>query len=87
MKKKDKPFKLPKAFLTQLEEFSNGFHLVTINDEGDFDTYFWYPNRLSELGLMNYMEIQSTAVQEIIRQRAAECDVSEEEEEDEGPII
>jgi hypothetical protein len=87
MKKKDKPFELPKSFLTQLEEFTCGFHLVTINEAGDFSTYVFYPNKLTELGLVNYMDIQSTTVQEVIRQKTVENQLFDEDEEDSGPVI
>lgn len=75
---KPKPFKLPKAFINQLKEFTNGFHLVTINSQNEFETVVWYPDELTEMALLNYVDIQSTAVQEIIRQRAVDGEPDEE---------
>ena len=72
MSKPAEPFKLPEAFLTSLREFTNGFHLVVVNSNSDFDTYSWNPNKLTEMAMMNYIDIQSTAMQEIIRQLTVE---------------
>lgn len=80
MSKPKKPFKLPEAFISQLKEFTNGFHLVIVNDEYDFDTYHWHPNKIVEMALLNYIDIQSTAVQEIIRQRTIESELPNEED-------
>ena len=81
MSKHDKPFKLPQAFLNQLEEFTCGYHLVMVNAQGEFETFSWHPNKITELALLNYIDIQSTAVQAIIRQRTIDKDIEEEEEE------
>jgi hypothetical protein len=85
-----KPFKLPKAFIKQLEEFTNGFHLTVVNSQNEFETYVWYPNSIAELALLNYIDIQSTATQEIIRQQAIDGVLEDQDDEDreekqEGP--
>ena len=80
--KTTKPFKLPEAFINQLKEFTNGFHLVTINSQDEFETHVWYPNKIVEMAMMNYTDIQSTAIQEIVRQRAVESELPSEDEED-----
>lgn len=77
---KPKPFKLPEAFIKQLEEFTNGFHLVVVNSQNEFETYVWYPDSVSELALLNYLDIQSTATQEIIRQQSIDKALSEEDD-------
>lgn len=76
-----KPFKLPKAFIKQLKEFTNGFHFICINSENQFETYAWYPDEVSEMALLNYLDIQSTTMQEIIRQQSVDRELPEEEEE------
>ena len=73
-----KPFKLPEAFITQLKEFTNGFHLVVINNEHEFETIAWYPTKVVEMGMLNYIDIQSSAVQEIIRQRAVDKELPDD---------
>jgi len=83
-----KPFKLPKAFINQLEEFTNGFHLVVVNSKNEFETYVWYPDAVAEMALLNYLDIQSTATQEVIRQQSIDRvmeseDIILEEDEDE----
>lgn len=70
--RKSKPFQLPQAFLNQLGEFTNGFYLVTVNDKNEFQTFVHYPNSIIEMGLLNYVDMQSTALQEIIRQKAVD---------------
>lgn len=85
MDKPNKPFKIPKAFLTQLEEFTKGFYLVVIDDENNFQTYSEYPDVLTELGMLNFVDIQTTAMQKAIREEVAEIDL--EELDDEGEDV
>ena len=47
-------FKLPQAFLSQLEEFSNGYCLFLVNAEGEPEVYSSYPNPMVALGLTNF---------------------------------
>jgi hypothetical protein len=76
-----KKFKLPVAFLNQLREFTNGYYLVTINENNGFETFVYYPDPISEMALLNFVDIQSTAVQDIIRQKAIdETDIDEDED-------
>lgn len=77
-----KPFKLPAAFLNQLSEFSKGFYLVTINENNEFNTHCEFPDSVTELALINFVEIQSSTIQEIIRQRAIENSLGREDEEE-----
>ena len=78
----NKPFKLPQAFLTQLGEFCNGYHLVIITQEGNFETHTWHPDKLSEMGMLNYLDIQSTAIQEIIRQQTIDRQLSRDDDDE-----
>jgi hypothetical protein len=78
-----KPFKLPEAFINQLKEFTLGFHLVVLDEKHDFQTYAYYPNKVVEMGLLNFIDIQSTAVQEIIRQRAIDQQLPNDTDENE----
>lgn len=86
MSEPKRPFELPVAFISQLKEFTNGFHLVIVNDEQDFETYSWHPNKAIEMALLNYIDIQSTALQEIIRQRTIDRELPNPGDEDESSI-
>lgn len=77
------PFKLPKAILSQLNEFSKGFYLVTLNEAGNFDTYINYPEHATELAFMNFLDIQSNTFQEIVRLKSIEQKLKQEMGEDE----
>lgn len=86
---KKKPFKLPQAFLNNLDEFTNGYYLITINEIGEFETFMNFPSPVSEIALLNFVDVQSTALQERNRQRIADetagvDDEASAEEDDEG---
>jgi hypothetical protein len=76
-----KPFKLPQAFLNQLQEFTKGYYLVTVNDKNEFDTFVHYPDSLTEMGVINYVDLQISTIQEVIRQQAVDrtTDTGEDE--------
>jgi hypothetical protein len=67
---KKKPFKLPKAFLNNLGEFTNGYYLITVNELGEFETFMSFPDNVTELAMLNFADIQSTTLQEMARQKA-----------------
>lgn len=52
------PFKLPESFLNQLNEFTNGYYLVTVNEDMNFETFFEFPSQVVEEGLINHIEIE-----------------------------
>jgi len=81
--KKTNPFKLPQAFLNQLDEFTKGYYLVTINDKNQFEINFQYPDQVTELALLNFVDMQSSCVQEVMRQRAVDRSLGDEEDEGE----
>lgn len=76
------PFKIPKAFLNQLKEFSDGFYLVTINETGAFETNSYFPTQTALMGLLNFMEIESSVLQEDLRTKALNKLAEEENGED-----
>jgi hypothetical protein len=80
MKNKDS-FKLPTAFLSQLEEFTNGFYLVSINDQGHFETHFNFPTPVAGMAILNFLEIESEALQENVRKNTIESMLSVEDNE------
>lgn len=75
-----KKFKLPRAFLNNLAEFTTGYYLVTLDQDGNFEVHANYPNQSIELALINFIDIQSTMTQELLRQKAID-DNSEGDEE------
>ena len=82
--KNKKPFKLPKAFLNQLNEYTNGYYLVTVNENMEFETHFNFPNELVQLGIINHIDIESSDFQEMLR-HPFDLDFEEsDDEEDEG---
>lgn len=78
--KKQKPFQIPKAILSMLEECTTGFYLVSINENGEFDTHVYYPTPSAELSLINFVDIQSTAAQEILRHNVIEDNLDQDDE-------
>ena len=47
-------FKLPPAFLSQLGEFTTGYFLVTVNEQGQFETFVQSDNPVTRLGLLKF---------------------------------
>lgn len=76
----NKPFKLPEAFLKQLKEFTKGYYLITLNDQDEFETFTHFPNFPTQLGLLEFTNIQTTAAQEVFRQQAIDSSFNEEDE-------
>lgn len=50
-------FKLPKSFLTQLGEFTDGFMLITINDKGEFEVFQDLKTPVLRLGMLHFLDI------------------------------
>jgi len=67
-----KPFKLPQSFLNQLGEFTRGYYLITVNDQNEFETFFHHDDEVTEMALINYVDIQSGALQDMMRNQASE---------------
>jgi hypothetical protein len=67
---KQKPFKLPDSFTNQLQEFTTGFYLVTLNEAGEFETNTYFPTPASAMALLNFLEVESMALQENLRIQA-----------------
>ena len=65
--KKSASFEFPAAILNQINECSQGFFLVVINDKGEFENYFNADSPVHELGLINYVDVKSSALQSVIR--------------------
>lgn len=50
-------FKLPEAFLNQLREFSTGYFLVTVNAQGEFESFLQADNPVTRLGLLKFSKL------------------------------
>ena len=81
---KQDPFTLPPSFLNQLQEFTTGFYLVSLNENGEFNTHSYFPTPASAMALLNFLEVESGAMQEGIRAQAS-ARALEEDEEGEDP--
>ena len=82
------PFQLPESFLTQLEEFTNGYHLVVVDENMAIQSYSNFPTEIVALGVINHLEIESSRMQEDLRSDVTimfgpEYDDEEEEDDDE----
>ena len=47
-------FKLPQAFLSQLGEFTTGYLLVTVNEQGQFETFVQADTPVTRLGILKF---------------------------------
>lgn len=48
-------FCLPNSFLTQLGEFTNGYVLVTVNENGEFESFVNTPTPVVKLALGKFI--------------------------------
>jgi hypothetical protein len=67
MSKKSKKFQFPPQLLNQIHECSNGFLLVTMNEDYEFEVFQNLNNPVSHLGMANFLEIFSHHMQESLR--------------------
>ena len=83
---KKSPFKLPESLLNQLREFTNGYYLVTVNEDMNFETYFEFPSQVVEEGIINHIDIEINDFQmqlrDNIQNRVEEMVEDEDEDED-----
>jgi len=63
-------FKLPRPFLSQLGEFSRGYYLAVVNERGEIESFESYDNPAIRLALLNFVDAQSSAQQEHLRNQA-----------------
>lgn len=77
-----RPFKLPESFLNQLGEFTNGYFLVVLTNEGKFEVYDKADTDADQLAMINFLDIHSDVLQDMLRVQAIE-EVHEEDDEDE----
>jgi hypothetical protein len=58
---KDHGFLIPKSFLLQLEEYTQGYLLVVCNEKGELFTHEAYDNPVIKIGLVKYADLHVTA--------------------------
>lgn len=79
-----KTFQIPDSFLSQLNEFSQGFLLITINDKREFEVYHKTDGMADYMGLVNFADIVSQQLQENLRtNESLDLDSDNEEGEEE----
>lgn len=59
-------FKLPKSFITQLGEFTTGYILMTVNEDGQFETFIHADTPVIKLGLAKYSTVMTDAINDNI---------------------
>lgn len=56
-----KKFKFPDQILNQIDECSRGFFLVTVNQDGEFESFGRFDDPVTELGTMGFLRAQLKA--------------------------
>ena len=85
---KPNSFKLPQSFLSQLNEFTTGYLLVTVNEAGEFETFVKADAPVTRLGLVKFSEMLSQSLADSLDQVMSNPipEVAPTpDEEDEGP--
>lgn len=74
-----KGFNIPKALLSQLNEFTSGYLLITVNEKGDFQLFIDGAEGLvTYSGLLNYAGMQVDCLMEQLHNKIAEQTITEE---------
>ena len=77
-------FKLPESFLNQLNEFTNGYYLIVVNNQNNLETYFEFPNQITELGIIQHLAIESADFQSYLKgDLEISTDVIQDDDDDE----
>lgn len=74
-------FKLPKAFITQLKEFSNkGYCLFIINVEGEIEVHHFFENETAASSIISKMSNVSNAMAFVLQKNEIENILGEDED-------
>lgn len=65
-------FIFPRQLLNQLAECTNGYALITLNENNDFEVYLHLPTSLTKLGMANFLTIFSEMLQHTLRNQTHE---------------
>ena len=65
----NKRFQFPKHLLNQIGECSNGYFLVVLNSDNQFEVFQGLDNPVSYLGMMNFLDVFSGSMQNSMRSR------------------
>ena len=84
-------FRLPRSFLTQLGEFTNGYLLVTVNEAGQFEVHMQADSPVVRLGLARFSTMLSDTINTAVDGGAGELQPPEDiradnEGDEEGPF-
>ena len=58
---KNRGFMIPKSFLAQLGEYTQGYMLVVCNERGDLYVHEAYDNPVIKIGLVKFADLHVTA--------------------------
>jgi len=89
---KPKSFKLPESFLSQLNEFTLGYMLVTVNEAGEFETFVKADNPLTRVALVKFTELVSDSLSQSLENAVANpvpeapAKAAEDEEDGDDPF-
>jgi len=64
-------FKLPPSFLSQLNEFTLGYLLITVNEAGEFETFVKAETPITRVGLVKFAEMISDSLSCSLEQNIA----------------
>lgn len=64
-------FKLPQSFLSQLNEFTLGYLLITVNEAGEFETFVKADTPITRVGLIKFSELVSDTLANSLSQTVA----------------
>lgn len=59
---KDTPFKFPNKLVNQIDEFSDGFFLVVINTEGEFEVFQTLDSPVKSMAMHNFLQIYTNNI-------------------------
>ena len=59
-------FQLPKSFLTQLGEFTQGYFLVTVNEAGQFESFVAADSPVIRLGLFKFSTLLTNTMEDVM---------------------
>ena len=79
-----KPFELPASFITQLNEFTNGYVLITINELDELEVILNLNSTIKRMAMQQFIEMIASgeAGINILCQNSAEEDEEHEEDDD-----
>jgi len=79
-------FKLPKSFLTQLGEFSHGYVLIVVNEQGEFESFMQADTPAVRLGIIRFAEIVAGKLNATLEEGLEKPEAQPEDPDDADPL-